>query len=145
MLLGLFPRFSGEVVHAVRDRPVRSGGWGVLALFGVPVVLIGFAITIIGIPLALLGIFVYLFALWVGVVYGEYAVGRLLGTRLGVGGRWVALALGLFVFAALGLVPVLGGIAVFLALLVGLGALGSGLVDRFRSRGTGDPASTPSE
>lgn len=134
VLLGLFPRFSDEVADTVRDRPARSGGWGLLVLVGVPVVLIAFAITIVGIPVALLGVFLYLFALWVGLVYGEFAVGRLLGTRLDVGGRWTALVLGLLVFAVLGLVPVLGGIAIAVASLLGLGALGTALVGRFRAR-----------
>lgn len=134
VLLGLFPRFSNEVADTVRDRPVRSGGWGLLALVAVPMVLIAFAITIIGIPVALLGVFLYLFALWVGLVYGEYSVGRLLGTRLDVGGRWTALVIGLLVFAVLGLVPILGGLALAVASLLGLGALATALVGRFRAR-----------
>lgn len=142
LLIGLFPRFSTDVADGALDRPLRSGGWGLLALFGIPVVLVAFAITIVGIPIALLGVVLYLLALWIGMVYGEYAVGRLLTSSLGTGSRWAALVLGLFVFAVIGLVPVLGGIAIFLALLIGLGALGATLVGRFRLRRAGDEEST---
>lgn len=134
VLLALFPRFSNEVADGVVDRPLRSGGWGVVALFGIPLVLVAFAITIIGIPLALLGIVLYVLAIWTGVVYGEFAVGRYLLARMDTEGNWKALLVGLLVFAVLGLVPILGGIAVLLALLVGLGALGSALRGRFRYR-----------
>ncbi|MFW5919198.1 MAG: polymer-forming cytoskeletal protein [Halanaeroarchaeum sp.] len=144
VLLALFPRFSNEVADGVVDRPLRSGGWGVVALFGIPVVLVAFAITIIGIPIALLGIVLYVLAIWTGVVYGEFAVGRYLLARMDAEGKWKALFLGLLVFAVLGLVPILGGIAVLLALLIGLGALGSALRGRFRNRHpeNGGPSAT---
>ncbi|MGM0399218.1 MAG: polymer-forming cytoskeletal protein [Halobacteriota archaeon] len=134
LLLALFPRFSNEVADAVEERTARSGGWGLLLLFGIPILLVAFAITIVGIPVALLGLMLYVLAIWVGVVYGEFAVGRYLLTRLGSEGKWKALLLGLFVFSLLGFIPIVGGIAAFLALLVGLGALGSGLRGRFAER-----------
>lgn len=137
LLLALFPRFSNDVADSVGERTLRSGGWGLLLLFGIPVVLVAFAITIIGIPVALLGLMLYVLAIWIGVVYGEYAVGRYLLARFGGEGRWTALLLGLVLFALLGLLPVIGGIAVFLALLVGLGALGAGLWGRFSDRRSG--------
>lgn len=143
LLLALFPRFSNEVADAVTERTVGSGGWGLLLLFGIPVLLVAFAITIVGISVALLGLMLYVLAIWVGVVYGQFAVGRYLLTRLGSRGKWKALSLGLFVFLLLGFVPIVGGIAVFLALLVGLGALGIGLRRRFAERRAGRPETAP--
>lgn len=143
LLLVLFPRFATDVAGTVSERPFRSGGWGALLLFGVPVALVAIAITIIGIPIALIGFLLYVFAIWLGVVVGEFAVGVSLVDRLGSGGRWQGLIVGLLVFSLLGLVPILGGIAVFFALLAGLGALGSTLWSRFRNRGTDE--TEPSE
>ena len=150
VLLLVFPSFSRRVADQVIDRPARSGAIGFLALIGVPILLVFVAITIIGIPIALLGFFVYMLAIWVGLVYGEYAVGHWL---LGRGGdevnRWTALLLGLLIFTVLGFIPIIGGLLVFVALLVGLGALGSAMRGAYRDRrgrrGTPTEATTGTE
>lgn len=144
ILLLVFPGFSRRVAETASGSPARSGGIGFLLLLGIPIALVALVITIIGIPLAILGIFVYLFAIWIGVVYGEYAVGHwLLGRSSDVVNRWYALLLGLLVFAVLGLVPYLGGLLIFLVLLVGLGALASSMRGAYRGRrGSG---ATPTE
>ncbi len=143
VLLLLFPSFSRHVADRVASTPARSGAFGFVGLIGVPIALVMIAITIIGIPLAILGLFVYLFSLWVGVVYGEYAVGHwLLGRSSAEVNRWYALVIGLAVFAVLGFVPFIGGLFTFGALIVGLGALGSALRGEYRRRRGGEPTPT---
>ncbi|MFP4530673.1 MAG: cell shape determination protein CcmA [Halodesulfurarchaeum sp.] len=135
MLLLVLPGFSNRVADHAAESPGWSAFVGLLALIGVPFLLALVAVTIVGIPLAILGLFGYLFVLWVGVVYGEYAVGRwLLGRRSDEPNRWYALGLGLVLFAVLGAVPIVGGLLVLGALLVGLGALISGLRGAYRRR-----------
>ncbi len=140
ILLALLPAFSGRVADRFAERPLASGGVGLLVLVGVPVLLVLFAITIIGIPIAILGAFAYALALWFGYVYGAFGLGSWL-VSLGNEdwGRWVALVLGLAVLAVVGLVPVLGGIVDFAVLLVGIGALVGTLYGRWRGR-RGEPA-----
>ncbi|MFB6070010.1 MAG: polymer-forming cytoskeletal protein [Halanaeroarchaeum sp.] len=140
LLLVLFPRFSESVADGVRERPLRSGGWGLVALFGVPILVVLLAITLVGIPVALLVLLLYLLAVWVAVVYGEYAVGRVIVSRLGSEGRWWALLAGLLAFTLVGLVPVVGAIPTLLALLVGLGALAGALRQVWNRRGEGPSA-----
>lgn len=134
LLLVLFPRFSDDLAHVANDRPARSFGWGLVGLIGVPILIVALAITLIGIPVALLVAFLYALAIWVAVVYGEYAVGRVIVARLDTEGRWRALLAGLLAFALLGLIPVLGDLLVFAVMLVGLGALASALRGRFGGR-----------
>ncbi|MDZ7849843.1 MAG: polymer-forming cytoskeletal protein [Halodesulfurarchaeum sp.] len=146
VLLLVLPDFSNRVA----DRAAASPGWsvlvGLLALIGIPFLLALVAVTIVGIPLAILGLFGYLFVLWVGVVYGEYAVGRwLLGRRSEEPNRWYALGLGLVLFAVLGAIPVVGGLLVFSALLVGLGGLVSAIRGAYRRRGSGATPTTVTE
>lgn len=135
LLLLALPGFSNGVADRAVDAPGRSALLGVLALIGVPFLLAMVAVTVVGIPLAVLGAFGYLFALWVGVVYGEYAVGRfLLGRWTAEPNRWVALLVGLLLFAVVGAIPVVGGLFVLGALIVGLGALVAGIRGVYRRR-----------
>lgn len=142
ILLALLPAFSGRVADRFAERPLASGGVGLLVLVGVPVVLVLFAITIVGIPIAIIGALAYALALWLGYVYGAFGLGSWL-VSLGDEdwGRWVALVLGLVVVAVVGLVPVLGGIVEFVVLLVGLGALVASVYGRVRGRES-EPAAT---
>ena len=134
VLLALFPAFSARLAGRVSDEPAKTGGVGLLTLVGLPILLALVAITIIGIPLAVLGSIAFGLAIWVGVVYGQYAVGAWALRRTGRDDRWLTLVVGLVGFAILGAVPILGGFLVFGALLLGLGALVLGLRDSFRTR-----------
>lgn len=134
VLLLAFPRFSRDVADRVGEGPLASGGVGILALIVTPILLALVAITLIGIPLALVGVAAYVVALWVGSVYGRYALGSWVLDRLGRPNRWVALLLGVVVVALIGLIPWVGGLVDLLVLLLGLGALALGLGDRYRGR-----------
>jgi len=132
VLLLAFPRFSREIADRVGGDSLRSGGVGLIALIGTPILLVLVAVTLVGIPLALVGIAAYVVAIWVGTVYGRYALGSWVLDRLGRPNRWVALLLGVLGIAAIGLIPWVGGLVDLLVLLLGLGALGLGLRDRYR-------------
>ncbi|MGQ3328942.1 MULTISPECIES: bactofilin family protein [Halorubrum] len=134
VLLLAFPRFSRGVSDRIGGGPLASGGVGLLALIAAPIALALVAITIVGLPLALVGIAAYVVALWVGSVYGRYALGSWVLARLGRPNRWAALLLGVVGVALIGLVPWAGGLVELLVLLLGLGALGLGLRDRYRGR-----------
>lgn len=135
ILLFVLPGFSSRVATQVADSTGRSALVGLLVLVAVPFVLALTAVTIIGIPLAILGLFGYLFLIWVGVVYGEFAVGRwLLGQWQDEPNRWLALGLGLVLFTVIGAVPIVGGLSMFGVLLIGLGALATALRGTYRRR-----------
>ncbi len=123
VLLAVFPRFSEEIAATVREEAPKSGGVGLLALVGIPIVLVLIALTLIGVPLSIVGAFVFALLLWIGSIYGGFAVGRWLLSLAEYDNRWVALVVGLVVVALLGLVPILGEIVGFVVLVLGLGAL----------------------
>ncbi|MFA9416148.1 polymer-forming cytoskeletal protein [Natrinema sp. HArc-T2] len=123
ILLALFPRFSGRVADRVATGPLRSGLVGLGVFVGVPILLIALAITIIGIPLSVIGILVFALLLWIGTVYGFFAVASWILSLVGLGNRWLALIVGLLVGAALTLVPIVGDLVTLLVLLLGLGAI----------------------
>ena len=140
VLLFAFPNFSAGVASRVGSAPVRTGGVGLLALVGVPVVLVLLVITLVGIPLAVVGAVVFAGAVWAGLVYGQYAVGVRALAAVDREGRLLALVVGLVGFALLGAVPILGGLLELGALLLGLGALALGLRDAYRRRSGDRPS-----
>lgn len=140
ILLAVFPAFSARLAGRTSDEPAKTVGVGLLALVGGPILLALVAITIIGIPLAVLGALAFGLTIWIGVVYGQYAVGAWVLRRIGRDNRWLALAAGLAGFAVLDLIPVVGGFFAFGALLLGLGALALELRDSFRARRRSGPS-----
>ncbi|MHB9285921.1 bactofilin family protein [Halobacteriales archaeon Cl-PHB] len=127
ILLALFPGFAGGVTDRVREQPVRTGAIGFAVLLGIPILLIGLALTVVGIPFTLVGFLLFAFVAWVGLIYGRFAVGAWLLSYVDVDNRWMALVVGMVVGAALGWIPLLGGLLGFLIFLLGLGALVRGL------------------
>lgn len=134
LLLALFPRFSDGVAGHVAGEPLRSGLAGVGVLLGIPVVLIMLAISVIGIPLSLFGGLLFALVLWIGFVYGWFAVAAWLLSLVGLGNRWLALLVGLVTGAVLSQlpIPVIGEVITLLVLLLGLGALARALFGHWR-------------
>ncbi|MFB6359883.1 MAG: polymer-forming cytoskeletal protein [Halobacteriales archaeon] len=137
VLLLVFPDGSRKLSRRLRDEPLSTGLYGLVALVGIPILLVLVAITIIGIPLAIIGALLFALTLWVGSIYGRYAVGEWLLGYVGTDNRWLALVVGLVVVA---LVPFLGGLVEFLVLLLGLGALGVLALGAVRRRRGGSAA-----
>lgn len=141
VLLLAFPARSRRLATRVVEAPLKAGLYGLVALVGVPVVLVLLAVTLVGIPLAIAGALLFALAIWVASVYGGYAVGEWLLGYTDVDNRWVALALGLLVVALVARVPVLGGLVWFAVLLLGLGGIAAGGLEAYRGRR--GAASTP--
>lgn len=146
-LLAVFPRFSAGVADRVATDPIRTGLVGLGVLIAVPILLLAFAITVIGIPITIVGAFVFVLVVWIGIVYGRYAVGAWLLSLANVGNKWAGLLVGLLIGAILAEVPIVGGLINFLIFLLGLGALSIGLYAHLRGFGskpaagpTGEPA-----
>lgn len=134
LLLFAFPVFSRDVATRAMNAPLRSGGVGLLALVGIPVVLLLLAITIIGIPVAVLGAFLFAFFVWIGSVYGAFTVGVWLLSLVDRSSSWLALLVGLLVVTVLYQLPFLGGLTRFLIFLLGIGALSLAVLTRYRDR-----------
>lgn len=135
VLLAVAPNFARRVVDVGSERALRSGGVGLLVVVGVPIALVLLLLTIVGIPLSLLGFVLFGLALWLGQVLGAYLLGTKGLALVDRETRWGALVLGLLVLALLNYVPVLGGVATFVLLLVGLGAMTLALYDRYGGDG----------
>ncbi len=96
---------------------------------GLPILAVLALVTIVGIPLGLAVLLFVLPALWfLGYLVAGTRLGAVLARRFGAQDApdrpYLAAVVGLFVFQVVGLVPIVGGLLVALAGLVGAGALG---------------------
>ncbi|WP_436907328.1 bactofilin family protein [Halosimplex marinum] len=134
ILLLVFPGTAAEVADRATGDPLRTGGIGLLATIGVPIVIGVVAVTIVGIPLAIAGTLAFGLLAWLGTVYGRFVLGTWLLSLADVENRWAALVVGVVTVALLRLVPVVGALTRLVVFLLGFGALVAVLADAYRDR-----------
>lgn len=123
ILLGLFPNVSNRISQRVRTDTVRSGLAGFAVLLFVPILLVAAAITIIGIPITIVGSILFAMVVWIGLIYGRFALGMWLLSLVDIDNHWVGLVVGLLIGTLVWEIPVLGGLVNFLLVILGTGAL----------------------
>jgi hypothetical protein len=121
VLLWLVGRGAARILEAGRTRIGPSIGLGLLLFFGLPILAVIALLTVVGIPLGL-GLLAALLLIY---ALGYSAAAWILGRSIVRGPTaWiVAFLVGWAILRVLALVPILGGLAWFAAVVVGLGAL----------------------
>jgi len=109
---------------------IGQGGWallaGLIALIVTPFVVTLLLVTVIGIPLGLALLGLWVIALVASFVYSSHSVGMWIANQLQWKLKWpqaTALVIGLALLALVMLVPLVGGLLIFLALVWGLGGI----------------------
>jgi cytoskeletal protein CcmA (bactofilin family) len=135
VLMWLVGRGALGILEAGRNQVGPSIGWGLLAFFGLPLVGILALVTIVGIPLG----FGLLAALGLIYALGYGASAWILGRQVvREPASWIlAFLAGWAILRVVALVPILGGLMWFVAVVFGLGAL---LVAVSRARSGSRPA-----
>lgn len=135
LLVGLFPRSSRAVAATVYRTPIRTVGAGLLALIGIPIVLLLVVLSLFGIPLAFIGLALWISATWIASVYGRFAIGMIVlwvtaneleraDVEIGpIDNRWVGLLLGFLLVALFVRFPLIGDLVDVIVLAAGFGAL----------------------
>lgn len=124
IFVSLFPKLTSGAVEALTENSLKTAGYGLGSLFTIPIVFFFLLLTMIGAPLgfiilALYFIYIYLAKIIVSLMVGRYITKR---ADFKVKDAW-SLFLGLAVYAALSLLPVLGGTIKFVVIIAGLGGL----------------------
>ncbi len=128
VLILLLPNFTHSVERTFAGSPGKSFLLGLALLLGLPAIGLLFMITLLGIPLGLAVLFVYPLVIMLGylavaMLIGDKAMGLLRrGRALTPGARIVGLVGALLLLAMLQAVPVLGGLLIWILLLIGVGA-----------------------
>jgi hypothetical protein len=135
VLLWLLGRGAPRIVDAAWTGIGPSIGWGLLAFFGLPIVGIIALVTLVGIPLGL-GV---LAALGLICALGYAATAWIVGRRIvREPTAWIlAFLAGWGILRVLALVPIVGGLVGWAAVVLGLGAL---IVAIWRARTTSQAA-----
>ncbi|HKX24293.1 MAG TPA: hypothetical protein VJM46_03570 [Candidatus Saccharimonadales bacterium] len=126
LLLALMPRN----LKSTSELMIKQGGWallaGLAALVLTPIVAVMLMFTLVGIPAGVALLLLWIVAMMAGCAYSGFALGQWIAAQTGWKLKWpsfTALVLGLFVLALLMLIPVVGGLFSFLALVWGLGGI----------------------
>jgi hypothetical protein len=125
LILGVFavmavPRAADAVFEQARTRLTLCVAFGLAIFVGVPLAIVLASATLIGLPLGLALLLSLLPVAAVAYVTSAWALGRALVKD---GSRVVAFLAGLAILRALAILPVLGALAGFAAVIVGLGLL----------------------
>ncbi len=122
-LMKLFPNYMSSVSERINAKFWQSAGIGFLVLFLTPLLIILLFITVLGIPFAIIFGFVYGLYLYMAKIYISYWIGRNLLSKWTKGwNSHLVFAFGLALYYVVTMIPILGGIIGFVAVLAGLGA-----------------------
>lgn len=132
LLVLLAPRGAEAMATAARGAIWASLGWGLAVSFGLPVLGALAVVSLVGLPFGLGVLFGLLLLYSIGFAACAFAVGRAILRE--PRSRWLALALGWAVLAALAAIPLGGGFVWFAGAVYGLGAAA---VAVWRARGVG--------
>jgi cytoskeletal protein CcmA (bactofilin family) len=122
VLIRVYPKFSKRAMAQLTEQPLASAGLGFLALIITPIVVGMLGMTFIGLPLALILLAVFFIYVYLARIFVIAWVGHLIFDRLGKAHyeKW-AFVIGLILYSFITLLPFIGTIATFLAILFGLG------------------------
>ncbi|EMA01229.1 hypothetical protein [Haloferax denitrificans] len=129
ILVAAAPAYTRDAIAEIRDDPGGSFLWGLGVGIGGVIVLVLLAITIIGLLVAIPGFLALVLLSIVGGAVSTVLLGSLV-TGVASGGSpslGVSLVVGALVAAVLSLVPVLGGVVLFVVDMLGLGVVGRNL------------------
>lgn len=126
ILIYLFPGFVTGPVEIVRGSALKAGVLGFLFLIVIPILSLIMLITMFGWSLSVLLILLLALAVLIATVPVKLLAGEMIYAKIfkKEAGKIVYYLTGAVVFAIVYEIPFLGGLIQFIALLVGLGALG---------------------
>ncbi|MDP2726573.1 MAG: polymer-forming cytoskeletal protein [Dehalococcoidia bacterium] len=128
VLSWIAPALVQRPALALRDKPWPSLGWGAILFVVTPIAVLIALITVVGIPIGLLFLFAYVAALFLSQIFVGLLIGQLVlqqkpteGTVAMLGPLALGLLLLSIIFALVGLIPVVGGLASLAITVFGLG------------------------
>lgn len=131
ILVVAVPAYTNDALDRIWRKPGESFLWGLLVGIGGLVALVVLAITVIGLLVAIPGLVVFFLLAIAGGALATVFIGHAIVGRLGSGSPslGISLVVGAFVAAILSVVPIVGGLVLFVVDTLGLGVLGKDLYE----------------
>ncbi len=124
LLLRVYPVFSQNVAETIHERPWSSVGIGGALLVGGPLLVLLCLVTIVGIPIGIMLGALFLVTLYLARVFVMLWVGEwILKALRGSPSPARAFAAGLFLYSALLMIPLIGGLVTLVTIVIGTGAI----------------------
>lgn len=129
IIVSLFSKWLEKAVGIATKKMWKSLMWGVIVLAVAPVLLVMMVMTIIGIPLAM--VLGAILLLWCGLAHvtASTMIGTKLMAKQTLMWRWL---IGYIALWVLSLIPVVGWLVVFAAVLTGTGAVKMSILDKHK-------------
>jgi hypothetical protein len=146
VIAAALPSASNRMADQMRANPWRVPLLGLVALVLIPIGAVLVMITVIGIPLALVALLGYVALLILGYVCASVVGGKMfleqVKPELAAHRGWRALAavIAMLLIALVARVPFVGGLTVFVALIVGIGLVVAASIHGVRSTSAASPA-----
>ncbi|SEI80273.1 hypothetical protein SAMN04488113_12124 [Alkalibacterium gilvum] len=122
----LRPQFWMNSTKSIATIPLKTMGFGLLALIATPLVTVLLMVTIIGIPMGIILSALYWIALYIAKIIVALFIGSQITKayeRESLGKEFLHVTLGLFILELLMLIPYVGWIIALIVAITGLGAL----------------------
>jgi hypothetical protein len=120
LLIKLSNKFMTKTAEIAKSDFWKSMGVGFLVVFVTPIAFFVLLLTVIGAPIALITIVIYFVLLYVAKIFAIFALGiKVLPGK----SPYLSYSLAVLIYAVLTMIPVIGGLTSFVALLVGMGAV----------------------
>ena len=128
LALGLFfRRYAAVLVGNSVAQPLLEMGRGLVILIVLPVMSIMLLVTLIGVPLGILGLIAFASLLLIASPLAAIIVGSVVHKWMFKSAEyqiaWQTILLGVAVYTLLGIIPIIGGIAKFVLILLALGSM----------------------
>ena len=124
IILLLIPTFKEEldVEDLATSNILKNVGVGFTLLILIPILCVFGIITVILIPVSIITLILYFIAIYLSFLFVSYVIGNLITTKLfQKDNMYLKAFVGLLIGKAVAMIPVVGGIVVFIMILFGIG------------------------
>lgn len=143
LLMRLFPRSSNEAVEAMRSNKWSNLGIGAVALIVVPILSIILMVIFLGFYIGMMAFVIWGLMLMLSILVASVFIGAWIVNKLtkkeGMRYDWQALVIGVIVMSLLFLIPFIGGLVMFIFILMAFG----GLIRQFHGHIKSEQNTTP--
>lgn len=124
IFINAFEKFADNRISAIKNNPWLTIIFGIIVLIIAPLLFVLVMATLVGIPLAIISFLAYLVVIYVSRIFAITLLGgyilKTLNNKKNLSWTFIV---GLVTYYILGLVPIIGGITTFIAVILGLGTI----------------------